>query len=385
LKTNNEKGAAYLIKGAQIRDDIAKLLTKSLGIPVYPIDPKSIENVYNAIVKEAPELKNIFTEDELRGEVSNFIIKVVTHTNREELGKRVNEFIEDLKHEKEYEAILLLKGLIELPIGTKIGTLEIIEKDDKREKLMEHIKYLEKKKIIDSADCSWARVKFKSHRTSDLSEVLYKILEIPYSVLSIIMRMNLDVRDTVGAIYSPKTAIWFLGTDFRPCGWSRYRAEAFGKYMSLLSSISQKEKPTRLEQKIMQAIQVFWLSRLSTRTEIRFLILISAFESLLLTPSDKDYLGLKLAEKTAFLLENAVEKRIRLFKLMKRYYGIRSALVHEGVNKITEADDRTAENIFKNLVFKVLDLTASYKKMEHKSQYKDTLGIEDYIESLKFS
>jgi len=160
LKTNNEKKAAYLIKGAQIRDDIAKLLTKSLGIPVYPVDPKSIENVYNAIVKEAPELKNIFAEDELRREVSNFIIKVVTaHTNKEELGKRVNEFIEDLKHEKEYEAILLLKGLIELPIGTKIGALEIIEKDDKREKLMEHIKYLEKKKIIDSADCSWARSK----------------------------------------------------------------------------------------------------------------------------------------------------------------------------------------------------------------------------------
>ena len=53
--------------------------------------------------------------------------------------------------------------------------------------------------------------------------------------------------------------------------------------------------------------------------------------------------------------------------------------VYVWLNKITEADDRTAENIFKNLVFKMLDLTESYEKMEQRSHDKGKQGIEDYI------
>jgi len=386
VEQNGEK-EEYLARGAEIQRNIVKLLSDSLKIPVYSIEPKLMENVYDAIIEEVPELKSIFTEDELRREVSNFMSKVVAfHTKGEELGERITEFIEDLKQEKEYEAILLLNGLIDLPIGTKLGVMEIIEKDESRKELMDHIKYVEDKGLIYPQNCSWAKLVFKSYRTIDLSEILYKMLSLPYSILSLIMHMNMDVGDTVGAIYSQKGNIWFLGRIFGPSvGWSKYRADIFGKYLDLLSSISQNKKPTRLEEKIIQAIQVFWLSRLSQRTEIRFLILISAFESLLLTDNDRDYLGLKLAEKTTFLMEEEKDKRNKLFKLMKKYYSKRSDLVHKGENTITDADERKAENIFKNLVFKMLDLTGSYEKMEQKSHDRDKEGVEDYIDSLKFA
>lgn len=381
-----ERKEAYLAKGAEIQRDIAKLLSDKLKIRVLTVDPQWVDNVYNAFIKDVPELKSLFTEAELRREVSDFIGKVVVfHPKNKELGERITEFIEDLKEEKEYIAILLLNGIIDLPIGTRIGTMQIIDKDESRKELMEHIKYLEEKGLVSPHNRSWAKVTFKSHRTVDLSEVLYKILELPYSILSLITHINLDVRDTVGAIYSPKKNIWFLGTDFRPVEWSKYRGDVYGKYMDLLSTISQKGKPTRLEQKIVQAIQVFWMSRLSNRTEIRFLILIAAFESLLLTQNDRDYLGLKLAEKTTFLLEKEADRRSELFKLMKNYYGKRSDLVHKGENTITEVDERTAENIFKTLIFKMLDLTGTYEKMEQKSHDKDKEGLEDYIESLKFT
>lgn len=385
MEQNDEK-EKYLAKGAEIQRNLAKLLFDNLKIPVYLISPKLIEDCYDVTLTEVPELKSLFTEDELRREVSNFVSKVVaSHTEGEELRERITEFSEDLKQEKEYEAILLLNGMIDLPLGTKLGAMEIIRNDESRKELMEHIKYLEEKGVISPHNRSWARVMFKSHRTIDLSEVLYKILELPYSVLSLVTHINLDVRDTIGAIYSSNKNVWFLGTGFKSVEWAKYRADIFGKYMDLFSTISQKGKPTRLEEKIIQAIQVFWLSRLSNRTEIRFLILISAFESLLLTQNDRDYLGLKLAEKTTFLLEKEADKRIKLFKLIKKYYTKRSDLVHKGVNRITDADDRTAENIFKNLVFKMLDLTTSYKKMEQRSHDKDKQGIEDYIDSLRFA
>jgi len=378
---------AYLAKGAEIQRNLAKLFSDKLKIPVYTIEPQWVEDVYNAFIKDVPELKPLFTEAELRREVTNFVSKVVVfHTKGEELGERITEFIEDLKQEKEYEAILLLNGLIDLPIGTKLGVMEIIEKDESRKGLMDHIKYLEEKRLIYPQNCSWARVVFKSRRSTDLSEILYKILALPYSILSLVMHMNMDVGDTVGAIYSSKGNIWFLGRILEPgVGWSKYRVDIFGKYMDLFSSISQKRKPTRLEEKIIQAIQIFWLSRLSQRNEIRFLILISAFESLLLTQNDRDYLGLKLAEKTTFLLEKETDKRKKLYKLMKKYYSKRSDLVHKGENKITDADERTANNIFTNLVFKMLDLTGSYEKLEQKSNDRDKQGVEDYIDSLRFA
>ena len=139
-----------------------------------------------------------------------------------------------------------------------------------------------------------------------------------------------------------------------------------------------------LEAKIIQAVQVFWLSRQSTRAESRFVLLISALESLLLTQNDRDYLGHKLAEKAAFLLEQERDKRLDLSKRIKRYYGKRSDLMHTGQASIREGDVRAVDNIFIGLAFRLLELTNSYDKMEQKSHDRDKEGIEDYIDSLKF-
>ena len=376
----------YLARGADIQSQLAQLFSQSLNIPTFSIDPKFVEDVYDAVVRDVPNLKSLFSQTELRREVSDFVGRTVVFRPKDsELGDRINEFIEGLLEEKEYEAILLLKGLIGLPIGTKLGAMEIIQKDENRKELLEHIRYLEDKRLIYPDNCSWARIVFTSHRMVDVSDVLFRFLELPYSILSLIMHMNLDPGDTVGAIFSKRGSIWFLGGMEVGTGWSRYRSDVFGKHMNRLSSISQKRKPTRLEKKVMQAIQVFWLSRLSSRLEIRFVVLVSAFESLLLTQNDRDYLGLKLAEKTSFLLEDDKDRRVTPFKAMKKFYAKRSDLVHKGQNTIEEKDERETENIFKALVFKLLDLTAEYGKMEQKSHASDRPGVEDYIDALKFA
>lgn len=249
------------------------------------------------------------------------------------------------------------------------------------------MKYLEEKKNFIFKNCSWAKVSFKSHRTIGANESLYDKLALSYSILSIIMNWNLDVKRTIGAIYHPNGTIQFLSPQDHFVGYSHYRGDIFGKYLDIFSIITQKKNPTRLEKKILQAIHIFGLSRLTRKTEIRFLLLISAFESLLLTSNDRDYLGKKLSEKTAFLLEDNLDKRLKLYLLMKKYYGKRSSLVHGGKSKIDEEYERTANLIFESLIFKLLELTKQYDKMEQKNPNKsgDKDGVEDLINKLKFS
>ena len=114
-------------------------------------------------------------------------------------------------------------------------------------------------------------------------------------------------------------------------------------------------------------------------------MLISSFESLLLTENDRDYLGKKLSEKVSFLIESEYQRRIDLYRLMKKLYGQRSALIHRGNLKISDTDVRNLENTFKAVVFQILALSKKYTKMEQKSHNKDKEGIEDYINKLKFS
>ena len=114
-------------------------------------------------------------------------------------------------------------------------------------------------------------------------------------------------------------------------------------------------------------------------------MMISALESLLLTKNDRDYLGKKLAEKTSFLLEKNYDKRIELYKLMEKYYGKRSNLMHSGTTKIDDVDERNIEYILTNLIYKLTELTTKYDKMEQKSSNRDKEGVEDFINKLKFS
>ena len=44
-----------------------------------------------------------------------------------EAKERIREFLESLEKEKSYEATIILPCVIGLPIGTKIGSFEIVE------------------------------------------------------------------------------------------------------------------------------------------------------------------------------------------------------------------------------------------------------------------
>jgi hypothetical protein len=193
------------------------------------------------------------------------------------------------------------------------------------------------------------------------------------------MHVDLDIEQSCGIIYYPNSTIQFLQPTIKSHEWSRYSEEKLGKLMSFFSEITQSRRPNELQKRIIQSMQIFGLSRLSRKTELRFLITIAAIESLLLTKTDRDYLGLKLAEKTAFLLENERERRIVLYKLMKNYYDMRSGIIHRGTSDISKDDEENISGLYRYLINKLIDLSSKYEKMEQKSSDTDEEGIEDYV------
>lgn len=85
---------------------------------VYSIQPQWIDDLYKSFVKNVPDLRDHFSEPELRREISNFLSRLLAFPPGPDFEDIVNNFVDSLRQEKEYEAIILLKGLIELPLGT---------------------------------------------------------------------------------------------------------------------------------------------------------------------------------------------------------------------------------------------------------------------------
>jgi hypothetical protein len=372
----------------KLRTEIAESLSKSLNIPVFVINPEAVNKILEGVKQEIPDIEKKYSSHELHEEVSSFVSKftVMRPKDEAETEKRIKDFLEALEKEKPYEAFIILPSVIGVPVGTKIGSLEIVEQEIDDKHFLEFLNHHKEHKRLYIDGRTQAKVSFSAYTTVDVTKVLYKILELPFAILSLILDTDLDARDCVGMVKSPDVSlIYYLEPQRESRGWSKYRGMYFDEYLERLSKISIDKKPTSLQKKILQALQVYGLSRLSQKAEIRFLFLVSSFESLLLTENDRDYLGKKISEKTAFLLEKDYEKRLKLYKQMKSSYGKRSGLVHSGKTQISDSDVRNLESIFQATVFKLLELSITYSKMEQRERESQQEGVEDFINRLKFA
>jgi hypothetical protein len=77
------------------------------------------------------------------------------------------------------------------------------------------------------------------------------------------------------------------------------------------------------------------------------------------------------------------QARLEIYKSIKRYYDIRSSLVHEKSGKVIRverADLDTIKQIFTAVFERVLNMTETYTSL-HTEDYK---GLDDYINELRF-
>jgi hypothetical protein len=157
-----------------------------------------------------------------------------------------------------------------------------------------------------------------------------------------------------------------------PSLWICEYQPKYEEMISKLSDILTKPK-CEIDRKIKNTLIIFGIQTSVTNEQVRFVLLTTCLESLLMAKSDRDYLRWKLAEKTAFLSKN----RIMVNTYVKSVYDKRSSFIHGSPSEIiTEEDVNTIQGAVILVLRKLIELKESgFKTME---------DIRELIEKLKF-
>jgi hypothetical protein len=148
--------------------------------------------------------------------------------------------------------------------------------------------------------------------------------------------------------------------------------------------------PTTLEKKISNMLKLYGIQTSVKDNSTKFVFLVACLESLLLTSSDKDYLGWKISEKTAFLVGKDGKERMEKNEYMKLAYKKRSKFIHAEAKKkadfIEEIDVLQMQKLVRQVLDKLLTLRAN-GYTDIRANIRDITkakNVEDYIDQLKF-
>jgi 6-pyruvoyl-tetrahydropterin synthase len=170
------------------------------------------------------------------------------------------------------------------------------------------------------------------------------------------------------------------------CGGANYD-KLFGKSIKIISKIFSKEEPNDIEKRVKNVVRIFGTQTSITDRQVRFLLLMSCLEGLLMSQYDRDYVLWRLAEKTAFFLGG---DRRQTNDYIKNAYRKRSVFIHgssKKTNPITEDDISKAEQIVGDVVWKLIIefLNRGYTQIaRNRDSKKQVLSVDEYIEQEKF-
>lgn len=326
-------------------------------------------------------------DEEVEREVSRGLLDRLFITDRSDWREETEKFLAGIKKETEFTALMFIPGVVHLPEGIKIGSLEITDEPE-REEVLEHVEVMEERGKIKLDRGTWARTEFSSSRFYEgVREELYREMELPFSILHLVVSGSVPrAPEIAGGIYSSEVDRTFLlapeagGYTLK---FSSFSEELHGDLLKDLSEIAEKDERSKLKERILRAIEIFGLSRGHLRNELALLSVVAGFEALLLQGREPKSRG--IAEKTAFLIGEE-GKRQELYGYMKGLYSDRSNIIHgdEPVS-VSDRDIRHIKDIFRALVRELLDLSEEYNKMQKKTNENGEEGVEDYINGLKFS
>ena len=160
------------------------------------------------------------------------------------------------------------------------------------------------------------------------------------------------------------------------------------RFLEPLTEIIRKGKAVSdTENRIRNAVNVFGIQTSVSYPDVKLILLIAALEALLLSKSDRDYLGWKLAERTSFLLGKSKKPREKIYEFITEVYDKRSSFAHQKTKHrkgVTDSDIRNLEMLLERTVLEVLKLRDSgYMQLQKdKEKPKTIIG---HIDELKFS
>lgn len=111
-----------------------------------------------------------------------------------------------------------------------------------------------------------------------------------------------------------------------------------------LSEFLVKKQPSQFEETLLRSVHWFSSATRQEDVENSFLFMIIALETLF-TIEHGNPIGIQIAEGTALILGKDIEQRRVIKKLVKKFYGFRSAISHGGKKQITEGNYYSLLNI----------------------------------------
>lgn len=364
-----------------IGEDIAKTLSKATKLPVYYVDNKIPDGVAEIFINEAPELLNHMSKEDIYAEVHEVYMSIIMDSRGEEeqsqkiqaAAERFDQLLKTLRKGRQCLAYVFLPDIRGIPKGTQLGSARVVERSDikfERDNTFWELadSYKQRYAHIDyDQSGTWLECKFNSFLSRNIRNDFFTYLQPIIGIVSILLHGHQISQQTlIGVVIHDKRQSFIgpdsIGNNYLTSGWAKYSDDK-QDHLALVSNILSQKKASEIERKIILSSKLFNLRSETRSKEASFISTMSAIEGLLLTKSDRDYLGHKLSEKTAFLLRDKQNERIAMYDEMKRLYDLRSILVH-GSSKtaeVTDRDIRTLENIYLALFDKVLDLSPKLK------------------------
>ncbi len=395
LKQSNNK------IGSDIVNNIAEVIQKGTGLPVYCIDnsiPKQVLKIINS-EDELRKLLTDFSDDELYREIIDFwtnylLFRKPGENNKEALMEKLSIFIKNLGKSKKYSSYLFIPGIYQFPKVKFGANLEIVSFDSIKETnhlkdyvlgIIKEIKDVSKKDISEGL---WLNFKFESPHSVEIVKYLKEELQSYLGIISLLcfgFPINQDL--IIGIVKDEKKCV-FIEPQYTAkgrvrSGWARFPndIDKIKRYLDVVLAIVEKGKRSysQIEKKVLLFAKLFFLANQTDSLEIKLIVLISALETLLLADQDQYYIGEKTAEKTALLLGKTYNDRIKIYKFVKSQYTERSNFIHKGEYNIKGQHIQVLERFSQEVFFKMLDYSKRYSNISGEK------GLDAIFYQIKFN
>jgi len=270
--------------------------------------------------------------------------------------------------------------------NVKLGNSTILKFDDLPRRTQEHFvgwwkNYFEVYKewaktedelINRKKTSTFLHLKVKAKSDDEAEEDALRSVRDAMSILGFLYGVYLPIH--LGSYFREDFAV-SGGPDeyyYIPNLWICEYQSKFDEQIPRLSSILTKPK-SEIERKIGNTLRMFAIQVSISNVQVRFVLLVTCLESLLST-DDRDYLGWKLGEKTAFILGR--NRRI-CFQGVRDAYKKRSEYVHgNSSTTITEDDVNTMQATVIAVLKKLIEFADSgHTKMKE---------FDEFVEITKF-
>ncbi|MDD5446296.1 MAG: HEPN domain-containing protein [Methanocellales archaeon] len=394
-----------------VRDYLDLVLDKrtdrSLALLDSPLR-KSIKKISD-IFMESDEIKVKYSSRDIEDSFMFMVMRLakdVSDINDKDVANYVNKIISSRGNTVCY---VPLYGLENFPEGYRIGNSKITLFENLPEEMKEHVDLhytheyeqrgeeesqlnLEdyKKKHISR---HWICRRLDGVGHYRLSEEAYKKVNDDLNILRIAYKHNREVitlnhKDFF--YFDPETK---LPSSSHVIINTILYLESVDSEIELLNSIFLKDEDQKsdIDHRIANSLNLYGLMTTVTPIEIKFILVMTALEGLLLGNDDINYLGKRLSEKIAFIIGKDRESRMSIYDTMKEMYTKRSSFSHQKQKKkvkemITESNFQYLSNTFMRVVRRMLELQKEFNITTIEEEDKaDTKSLNEYIKNLMFS